>query len=107
MLIAAGASEATAQTEPEPASAAPPNAEAPAEPSPEARVLLDAGRQLETRRRWAAAEAHYINMERERIAPIQAHLGRARVRAHLGDHEAASRLYQDVMQADHGNVEAR
>lgn len=80
---------------------------APGEPTAQARVLLDAGRQLETRRHWAAAEAHYINMERERIAPIQAHLGRARVRARLGDHEGAARMYQDVMQADPGNVEAR
>jgi hypothetical protein len=84
-----------------------PSSEAPPEPSPEARALLDAGRQLETRRHWKAAEAHYLKMEQQRIAPIQAHLGRARVRAHLGDHEAAARLYQDVMQADPSNVEAR
>jgi hypothetical protein len=103
--------EQPAAPEPKPAPGAP--SEAAAEPgdaeeiSPHARVLLDAGRQLETRRHWAAAEAHYINMERERMAPIQARLGRARVRARLGDHEGAARFYQDVMQADPRNVEAR
>ena len=107
VLVAGWAARATAQTETQPAPMPAPAAEAPEEPSPEARVQLDAGRQLEMRRRWKAAEAHYLNMERERIAPIQAHLGRARVRARLGDHEGAARLYQDVMQAVPGNVEAR
>jgi hypothetical protein len=99
--LASALPAAATTPQPEPAPEAAP------QPTPEARVLLDAGRQLETRRHWKAAEAHYLKMEQQRLAPIQAHLGRARVRAHLGDHEGAARLYQDVMQADPGNVEAR
>jgi hypothetical protein len=46
-------------------------------------------------------------MEKARIAPIQAHLGRARVKAAIGDHEQARLFYVDVNRADPRNVEAR
>ena len=92
----------------------PPEAEAtPPEPEPtagldlEAQRLLAQGRVLESRRRWDEAEAHYLKMEKARIAPIEAHLGRARVRAAIGDHEQARLFYRDITRADPRNVEAR
>lgn len=87
----------------------PSNAEAAAEAGPdlEAQRLLAQGLNLEARRHWDEAEAHYVRMEKGRIAPIQAHLGRARVKAAIGDHEHARLFYIDVNRADPKNVEAR
>jgi hypothetical protein len=89
--------------------APPSNVEAAAEAGPdlEAQRLLAQGLDLEARRHWDEAEAHYVKMEKGRIAPIQAHLGRARVKAAIGDHEQARLFYIDVNRADHQNVEAR
>ena len=76
-------------------------------PSLEEQRLLAQGKVLEAKRHWDEAEAHYLEMEKARIAPIEAHLGRARVKAAIGDHEAARLFYRDVIRADPKNVEAR
>jgi len=73
----------------------------------EAQRLLAQGKDLEARRHWDEADAHYLKMEKAHIAPIQAHLGRARVKAAIGDHEQARLFYIDVNRADPTNVEAR
>jgi hypothetical protein len=73
----------------------------------EAQRLLAQGANLEARRHWDEAEAHFLKMEKAHIVPIQAHLGRARVKAAIGDHDQARLFYVDVLRADPGNVEAR
>src|SRR5262245_30406437 len=87
----------------------PPAPTAAEEPAPDLETtrLLAQGRVLESRRHWDEAEEHYLGMEKARIAPIEAHLGRARVKAAIGDHEAARLFYGDVIRADPKNVEAR
>ncbi|HKQ97150.1 MAG TPA: tetratricopeptide repeat protein [Candidatus Polarisedimenticolia bacterium] len=65
------------------------------------------GRALTARRRYVEAEALYVDMENRKIAPIEARLGRARLRSLQGDHEGARRYYRDVVQADPSNLEAR
>lgn len=65
------------------------------------------GRALTARRRYVEAEAVYLDMENRHIAPIDARLGRARLRSLQGDHEGARTYYRDVVQADPSNLEAR
>ena len=103
LLVAAGPAAADEPL----ASGTPEVAESEAGPGLEATRLLAQGRGLESRRHWDEAEAHYLKMEQARIAPIEAHLGRARVKAAIGDHEQARQFYRDVIRADPKNVEAR
>lgn len=103
LLVAAGPAAADEPL----ASGAPEVADQEAGPSLEAQRLLAQGRVLESRRRWDEAEEHYLKMEKARITPIEAHLGRARVKAAIGDHEQARLFYRDITRADPRNVEAR
>ena len=73
----------------------------------DSRALLGLGRALTARRRYLEAEAIYSDMEKRHIQPIDARLGRARLRALQGNHEGAKQFYKDVLQADPGNLEAR
>jgi len=70
-------------------------------------AMLGLGRALTARRRYVEAEALYVDMESRKIAPIDARLGRARLRSLQGDHEGARTYYRDVVQADPANLEAR
>jgi len=70
-------------------------------------AMLGLGRALTARRRYVDAEALYLDMEARRIEPIEARLGRARLRSLQGDHEGARRFYRDVVQADPSNLDAR
>jgi hypothetical protein len=103
---ARGPAESQAPSRPDtpevPADVQAPPAAAEAGPDLEAQRLLAQGRDLEARRHWDEAEAHFLKMEKARIAPIQAHLGRARVKAAIGDHEQARLFYIDVNRADLG-----
>jgi hypothetical protein len=103
LLVAAGPAAADEPL----ASGTPEVADQEAGPSLEAQRLLAQGRVLESRRRWDEAEEHYLKMEKARITPIEAHLGRARVKAAIGDHEQARLFYRDITRADPRNVEAR
>ncbi|HKN47458.1 MAG TPA: tetratricopeptide repeat protein, partial [Candidatus Polarisedimenticolia bacterium] len=69
--------------------------------------LLELGRILVARKRYADAEALYRDMEERRIEPIRTHLGRAALLLAEGDLDKAGRFYRDVLRADHGNLEAR
>jgi len=71
------------------------------------RAMTGLGRALTARRRYVEAEALYRDMENRRIDPLQARLGRARLRGLKGDHAGARQFYKDVLQADPGNVPAR
>jgi tetratricopeptide (TPR) repeat protein len=71
------------------------------------RAMVGLGRALTARRRYVEAEALYRDMENRRIEPLQARLGRARLRGLQGDHAGARQFYKDVLQADPGNVPAR
>jgi len=46
-------------------------------------------------------------MEDRHIDPLDARLGRARLRGLQGDHTGARQFYKDVLQADPGSVPAR
>jgi thioredoxin-like negative regulator of GroEL len=71
------------------------------------RAMVGLGRALTARRRYVEAEALYRDMEDRHIEPLQARLGRARLRGLQGDHAGARQFYKDVLQADPGNVAAR
>jgi hypothetical protein len=71
------------------------------------RAMVGLGRALTARRRYVEAEALYRDMENRRIEPLQARLGRARLRGLQGDHAGSRQFYKDVLQADPGNVPAR
>lgn len=70
-------------------------------------ALTGLGQALTARRRYVEAEALYLDMETRKIVPIEARLGRARLRSLQGDHEGARKYYRDVVQADPSNLEAR
>jgi tetratricopeptide (TPR) repeat protein len=71
------------------------------------RAMIGLGRALTARRRYVEAEALYRDMEARHITPLDARLGRARIRSLQGDHAGARQFYKDVLQADPGSVPAR
>jgi len=73
----------------------------------DARVLLGLGEALSRAGRHVLADEVFKDMEDRRIEPIQAHIGRARLRARQRRFDEAERFWRDVLRADPGNLDAR
>jgi pentatricopeptide repeat protein len=73
----------------------------------DARILLGLGNTLTRAGRYADADEVFKDMEDRKIEPVQAHIGRARLRGIQRRLSEAERFWRDVLRADPGNLDAR